>query len=312
GWTLAAVCVMCFSLLQIFYVPLPLPNTPAAHAGLDEMVRWVVYVMLAGLVLWFALRLNELRGSHYRHIEAEAEESARERYLLGLATLAAGTAHEMSTPLSTMSVVVGDLRRSKQPPADWKEHIDLLWQQLQLCRHSLSGLARASDLEQLGKAHVVPARAFVEGLAARFRLLRPEVALGLHYTPDDEALALRVDLTLEQALLSLVNNAADASPEVVELRVGAAGGMLVIDILDRGPGISPQLRERLGRGPVGSRPGGHGLGLLIANSAIERLGGSVQLSDRDGGGTCARVELPLHAAAPAAGRDYQGASVAAA
>ena len=319
GWALAAASVLCFSLLQVFYVPLPLPDTLAAHAGLDEMARWVVYVMLAGLVLWFALRLNELRRSHYRHIEAEAEERARERYLLGLATLAAGTAHEMGTPLSTMSVVVGDLRRSGQPPADWKEQIDLLWRQLLLCKHSLSGLARASDLAQLGKTHVVPARAFIEGLAKRFHLLRPEVPLSLHYAPDDNALALRVDLSLEQALLSLLNNAAQASPEAVDLRVSAEGAMLEIDILDRGPGISPQLRERLGRGPVGARPGGHGLGLLIANSAIERLGGSVLLRDREGGGTCARVELPLHAAAPAApaapapGRDYnKGASVAAA
>jgi two-component system sensor histidine kinase RegB len=314
GWSLAGICAACFPLLHLYYLPLPLADAAAVHASMDEWARVAGYVLLAGLVVWFALRLGEIRREHRHHVEAAAEEAARERYLLGLATLAAGTAHEMGTPLSTMSVVVGDLRRSAQPPADWKQSIDVLWQQIQQCKHSLSGLARASDLEQIGKALAVPARDFVEGLAERFRLLHPAVALELHCEPQAEALALRMDVTLEQALLSLLNNAAVASPETVGLHLSAADGVIEIEILDRGPGIPQRLRERLGRGPVGSRRGGHGLGLLIANSAIERLGGSVRLLDREGGGTCVLVELPALASSDAGQRGYgnKGARVAAA
>jgi two-component system sensor histidine kinase RegB len=106
---------------------------------------------------------------------------------------------------------------------------------------------------------------------------------------------LRTDSTLPQALLSFLNNAADASPHSVELRTGQKHSRLAIQILDRGPGIAPQLRERIGKGPVTTKdPGfGGGAGVLIANSAIERFGGTVRIYDRTNGGTCVEIELPL-------------------
>ena len=294
SWSLAAICVVCYSALQLLYVPLPLTDPEAAHADLDEWARWVMYVLLAGVLAWFGIRLNDLRRAHIRHLENAAEEGARERYLVGLATLAAGTAHEMGTPLSTMSLVVDDMRRSTKPPPDWKQSVDVLWQQIQICRTSLLDLAYASDLDQLGKVRAEPALEFVQGTVARFRQMRPGVPVTLHYEGNGDA-AIRVDQTLRQALLSLISNASDASPDAVELRVSADDGVLTIRIMDRGPGIPPWLRERLGKGPVGPRDGGHGLGLMIANSAIGRLGGIVLLLDREGGGTCVQVELPLAA-----------------
>jgi C4-dicarboxylate-specific signal transduction histidine kinase len=97
--------------------------------------------------------------------------------------------------------------------------------------------------------------------------------------------------------MSFLNNAADASPDCVELRAvqdRLKSLKLVIEVRDRGPGIAPELRERLGKGLITSKaPGlGHGSGILIAQSAIERFGGSVAISARRSGGTCVRVELP--------------------
>ena len=96
----------------------------------------------------------------------------------------------------------------------------------------------------------------------------------------------------------------------MELRASAEGEVLTIRILDRGPGIPPWLRERLGKSPVGPRDGGHGLGLMIANSAIGRLGGIVLLLDREGGGTCVQVELPLVAEGAIEQENFWGAPVA--
>ena len=76
-----------------------------------------------------------------------------------------------------------------------------------------------------------------------------------------------------------------APGQVAQLSVGHLGG----------PGIAPELRERLGKSPIRSSkaPGsGHGAGMLIAHAAIERFGGSVAISPRRSGGTCVRIELP--------------------
>lgn len=82
------------------------------------------------------------RFQRYRDFRREKDE--RERFLQELALLAAGAAHEMGTPLSTMTFVVDDLRRCDAPPPDWKESMDVLWQQIQACKSSLSGLADAA------------------------------------------------------------------------------------------------------------------------------------------------------------------------
>lgn len=292
GWMLAGICVACYTALRVHYVPLPLPDSMATHEDLDDLSRWVMYVLLAGLVVWFALRLNDLRRRHERHLQDEALEAARERYLLGLATQAAGTAHEMGTPLSTMRVLVGELRRSRTPPPDWKESIDMLWEQIEICRHALSDLARSTDPSQLAQAHTVPARAYLQALADRFHLLRPQIALRVDLAPWDAEVRIRSDLTLQQSLLSLIGSAADASPASVELRAALSGDALHVDILDRGPGVLERLRGSAGSGASGSPGAEHGLGQLIAHSAIERLGGSVHLLEREGGGACLRVVLP--------------------
>jgi two-component system sensor histidine kinase RegB len=309
SWGLTAVCIACYAALTGFNVPLPLPVSMYVEHELIRSAHWANYSVLAALLAWFGVRLNEVWRQHYRHLEVEAEKDARERYLLGLATLAAGTAHEISTPLSTMSVVVGDLRRDNQPPPDWKRSIDVLWEQINICKRSLSDMIESVDVEQLGRTQPMPASRFLRELVKRFQLLRPHVPVALQLASLEERLALRTDHTLSQALLSLLNNAADASPGSVELRAAQDDLVLVVQILDRGPGIAPQLRERLVRRFVTTKGRGGGVGVFIANGAIERFGGSVRIFDRKNGGTRVRVELPAFVSGP--GREPRAGTQAA-
>jgi two-component system sensor histidine kinase RegB len=140
----------------------------------------------------------------------------------------------------------------------------------------------------------VRASELITQVAARLRSLRPALPLKLGIELDDD-LALQSDHTLSQALMNFLNNAADASPASVELHAAqdALNPLkLVIEVLDRGPGIAPELRQRLGKDVVTTKAAGHGAGILIAQAAIERLGGTVALSERRSGGTCVRIELP--------------------
>jgi two-component system sensor histidine kinase RegB len=296
-WALAGACVVSYAVLNSVHVELPQRLSADVNRTLDYFTSALMYGFIAVLIVWFGVRLNALQRAQHERLRAEAEKDARERYLLGLATLSAGTAHELSTPLSTISVVVNELRDSESPPPDWKESIDMLWSQVQLCRRSLSAMAGTAGVERLGEVRSVPATELLADVAARLRALRPEVAfkLGIHI---DHDLYLRADHTLAQALMNFLNNAADASPGAVEMHAAQDrlnSFKLVIEVLDRGPGIAPELRERLGKSPIASSkaPGsGHGAGILIAHAAIERFGGSVAISPRRSGGTCVHIELP--------------------
>jgi two-component system, sensor histidine kinase RegB len=240
---------------------------------------------------WLGIRLRDARP---HPVQTDTDKEAREHYVLGLATLAAGTAHEIGTPLSTMSIIVSDLRARETPPPDWKESIEVLWQQLQTCKRSLSGLAEAADVSRVGQTREVLARLLVHSLMARVHLLRPEASIRLRSTFSDPDLVVKADLTLPQALLALVNNAVEVSPHDVEIVAAQRENSFVVEILDRGPGIPAAVRKRLGEPFVSGKEAGrgYGIGVFLANTAIERLGGTAKMLDRDGGGTRVQVELP--------------------
>jgi two-component system sensor histidine kinase RegB len=296
AWTVAAACMLSFAWLHFFYVPLPLADTPSAQRQLNYFAHFNIYVALAALMAGYGVRLNEMRRLNLSRARADAEKDARERHLVRLAALSAGTAHQISTPLSTMALVVGDLRESDDPPADWKQSIEMLWGQIQICRRSLEAMAQGSDLERLGKLHEIPAAQFIRDIAERFCALRPQVQLKRRCAQLDEDLMVSSDHTLPQAVLNILGNAADASPHSVEMRAGLKEELrLAIQVLDRGPGIPAALRERIGRERVTTKESGHGsgAGTLIACAAVERLGGSIHISDRNSGGTMVQIELPL-------------------
>jgi len=296
AWSIAAACMLSFAGLHLLRVPLPVSDPASADRTLNYSAHFAIYLALAALVASGGVRLSEMRRLYLARAAADAQKEARERYLVGLATLSAGTAHQMSTPLSTMAIVVGDLRDGGEPPQDWKQSIDMLWSQIQICRRSLEAMAHSADVERLGKIQSLRAEQFVLDVAERFGALRPEVRLELQCARLDQALTLASDPTLPQALLNFLGNAADASPQSVRMRAWLKQELLlVIEVLDRGPGIPPSLRERIGNGLVTTKESGRGsgAGVLIARAAVERFGGTIQISDRRGGGTRVQIELPL-------------------
>jgi two-component system sensor histidine kinase RegB len=122
-------------------------------------------------------------------------------------------------------------------------------------------------------------------------VLRPEAQLiptlpseHREFTPPDG---------LEQAIMNVLNNAADAAAAPVEFSAATDAGALVIDIADRGPGFTPEQKAQAGRVLFSGKPGrGWGMGLALTHATLERLGGSLALTEREGGGTRARLSLP--------------------
>ena len=127
-------------------------------------------------------------------------------------------------------------------------------------------------------------------------MLRPDAQIATELPPDHRHFAPPDGL--EQAILNVLNNAADASPAVVELSAATEGDVLFIDVADRGPGFTPEQKAQAGRVLFSGKPGrGWGMGLALTHATLERLGGSLTLTERDGGGTRVRITLPWKQAA---------------
>jgi two-component system sensor histidine kinase RegB len=94
--------------------------------------------------------------------------------------------------------------------------------------------------------------------------------------------------------MNLLNNAADASPEFVALQADSSNDSIRIIIEDHGSGIPPEIADRLGKTYISRKQGGLGLGVLLGQASIERMGGDVAMTGMAGKGTRLEIRLPLH------------------
>ncbi len=137
---------------------------------------------------------------------------------------------------------------------------------------------------------------FLRETLDEWQLLRPTVHC--EYTQTTLSAApppLVFNPALRAALLNLLNNAADASPEKIAVHARWDARQLVLEVLDYGSGLTPEAANRAGSAFFTTKQEGRGLGLFLANTSIERLGGKVRLFNRTEGGATTEVTLPLGA-----------------
>jgi two-component system sensor histidine kinase RegB len=98
---------------------------------------------------------------------------------------------------------------------------------------------------------------------------------------------------LRQAIWSLLDNAADASPDGIVLSAEVAGERLTIAVMDAGQGFTDEQLAKVGQLYQSSKGAGHGLGLFLASNVARRLGGTLEAANRSDGGAIVRLLLPL-------------------
>jgi two-component system sensor histidine kinase RegB len=136
-------------------------------------------------------------------------------------------------------------------------------------------------------------RAYLAEVIADWQSQRPGVPLDCHTDEQSPQAEILAERTLTQALLNILNNAADASPEDVRLQSSWTRTQLSLDITDRGAGIDTAIQGQLGKNPVTTKNEGFGVGLYLAHATLQRLGGVITVRNRGDGGTLIHITLPL-------------------
>src|SRR5262249_11586111 len=273
----------------------------ATHFGLHVWGMWVIFIVSAGLVAHYVSSLAQSLRERDRQLAHAREEALRNERIVALGTLGAGAAHELGTPLATMSVLAEDMARRHRDDAELANDVVDLQAEIAQCKRILSALTETTGSTRGEGGSAQPADQFLERTVDHWQLMRPDTRATLSWKEPSPAPSLVADRTLEQALSSLLNNAADASPEGFEVVGRTDGSNVVIDILDHGPGLTPEVQAPAGELFFSTKAeDGMGIGLFLANATIKRFGGSVRLFNRSGGGACTSVTLPFLADAPAA------------
>ena len=223
--------------------------------------------------------------------------SERERRDEAARDFVANAAHELRTPVTAIAASIEVLQRgAKEDPAQrdrFLDHIERECDRLGRLARSLATLARAQSGMEPPPAEVVALAPLLETLAGR-ATTAASVDIRVDCAPELAALANR-DLA-EQALWALVENAAryTESGSVTLSARPTADGRVVTEVVDTGPGIPPDTRERVFERFFRATPkqGGFGIGLAIAREAVTALGGQLELDSTEGVGTSVRVILP--------------------
>jgi two-component system sensor histidine kinase RegB len=211
--------------------------------------------------------------------------------LLAVATQAAGAAHELGTPLATMSVLLKEMRQDHPDPL-LQDDLSVLQDQVKLCKETLQQLVRAAEANRRLAVEMQDVTDWLDEALNRWHLMRPEASYRFQRLGQGPVPRMAPPPDLTQALLNLLNNAADACPEGLQVTLDWNAEDLTISIRDHGAGVPLAIAEQIGKPFFTTKGKGFGLGLFLSKASVTRAGGSVKLYSHEEGGTLTELRLP--------------------
>ena len=257
-----------------------------SHIVLHIRGMWVGFAVSAVFIVLFVQQVRAALQRRDRQLEVARARAARSERLAGLATLAAGAAHELATPLSTIAVVAKELERRLSDRDAEVEDVRLIRSEVKRCRQVLDHLAEDAG-EWTGEALVeVPLNTWLES-ATR------DLPVVIEGPPPAESFPIP-QRALGRTLRGLVKNALDAGASTIRIHAEVTPTSLSIRVQDDGQGMPEEVLARARDPFFTTKPPGQGmgLGLFLAHALVERLGGELDLASKEGEGTTVSIQLP--------------------
>jgi len=301
SWSLVAVTTGCFVLLTVCYRDIGLAGHvmgPHAGAALVHLHRWgalIAFILAAALQVLFVTRINgNLRQRDTRVAELR-QQTAEEAHIVRMGLLASGAAHELGSPLATLSVIMNDWGRMPALSANHELGGELGEMQTALarCKEIVSRMLLAVGETRAEGAERTTLVQFFDQIVEDWRASRAPARVDyLNQIRADADIVS--DAMIKQALLNVFDNALEASPAWVGIEVAVRAHLVVVKVHDKGPGFAPEILARFGK-PYAStkqRPG-RGLGLFLVTNVLRKLGGNVVGRNNAEGGATVTVRFPI-------------------
>lgn len=245
-------------------------------------------------------------GVAYQHISIQydvTEKKKTEEILLKsekvslIGDLAAGIAHEIRNPLTSIAGLVQLINESDQEKNTFFKDIILT----EINRINFI----VSELMVLAKPHAVYFSWFniVEGIQNVIDLMQPEANLRnviiSFQKEEDMPLLYGEKNQLTQVIINMIKNAMEALPDGGEISLASTSidGHVVLMVKDNGVGMTDEQQKRIGEPFYTTKCNGTGLGLMICFKIIQNHGGSIQVDSKRNEGTSFQITLPVHAVA---------------
>jgi len=301
-WAMAVVTLGCYTLLMLLNVPLSqeMAMDHSHHAsmgssnfGLHVLGMWFSFLLGVSVILFFVVSMAEgLRERDAKLAEAR-ENRLRDEHVVALGTLAAGAAHELGTPLATMAVLTKEMEHEYVDSPDLVEKVKLLRSQVDRCKTTIGQISASAGQQKADSGHKVDVKTYIRECISYWQGMRPNTDITVQVNGSEPAPTIVVDATLNQAIVNVLNNAADASPQHIEFGASWSADELKLEVRDFGQGLSQMAHKTLGTPFFTTKENGQGLGFYLTQAVVARLGGEVLFSNHAQGGACITINLPL-------------------
>lgn len=284
---IAGLCIGLYTLLMVNHHQLP--STHGRFGGdfnLHVFGMWINFILSSVVVVLFITGLAHIARQRANKLAASEKELLRNEFVVSLGTIAAGTAHEISTPLSNIGMMADELGRTPQDEMLVRDFAQSIKQQQQICVEQLQRLRHTTEQAESHNVAEMPLDQYVQDLLNRWCAMRPEIKLN-RQTDFSTNPRVQADLALSQAITNLLNNAADASlanqiPQV-SVQVGIENQNLMIIIDDYGSGFTEEQANMIGDVSFSTKKSGLGLGLILSHASLARYNGTLTLNEKDNG-----------------------------
>lgn len=313
-WWVFGLSSAAFVALFFFHVPLEQLSMGGSHGGMDHSAMMAVqgdttgfslhlhgmlvaFLVIGLITATFLGRLSKELEVQSEKLEAMVERERESRQLMALASLTGGAAHELATPLGTITLIAEELSRELGESDDWREDLEVMRDELARCEQVLKRM-RTQSSELAGEA---PNRVTVAAVLQEVqREMRPGEELKVEVGDAGHAVLHTLEASLVSSLSALVRNGLQAGEkkEAVTIEAQALREGVEFLVRDQGAGMSPDVLARAGDPFFTTKQPGQGLGLgiFLVKLFASQVGGAFSLRSVVGRGSEARLLVPYEVA----------------
>ena len=259
-----------------------LANKPTHRVNPVHWSNWLNFIISALLIHWFVSRMAQAIRNQEKAINQQHEQQIYDEQILSIATIAASAAHELGTPINSLGLLIDEYTKDNNLNDHQREDFNLMESQIMQCSASLKKLVDTAQQTQIGRRKVIPCQQLIDRCLQEWQPLRPEVVVKKVFLKQPNEIAIFCDHSIAQALINLLNNAANSSPQQISIDLQYTAESISIIISDQGSGLPVHILEQYGKQPIsdGEHNNSLGLGLFLSNASIRRHQGQLYLRNK--------------------------------